>query len=162
RRGNQLYWVTEGGMNPRPASGMRKSCCECGRKKRKCDGLMPCRCVPFARHGAFEAETWLSGGDWTVYLRSSSTAAVLQKPVGVHPSSTPAFQSVHDTRPPVRPTALLEKDVTQQSTLSCALLRPLYVPGKNAVASLGGRRCVDSGSRCVYEKRRCHLPRPHH
>ncbi|CAN0545604.1 unnamed protein product [Ectocarpus sp. 12 AP-2014] len=53
-------------MNPRPASGMRKSCCECGRKKRKCDGLMPCR------------------------------------------------------------------------------------------------RCVDSGSRCVYEKRRRHLPRPYH
>ncbi|CAM9879131.1 unnamed protein product [Ectocarpus sp. 8 AP-2014] len=25
--------------------GMRKSCCECGRKKRKCDGLIPCsRC----------------------------------------------------------------------------------------------------------------------
>ncbi|CAN0389994.1 unnamed protein product [Ectocarpus sp. 13 AM-2016] len=53
-------------MKPRPAIGMRKSCCECGPKKRKCDGLMPCR------------------------------------------------------------------------------------------------RCVDSGSRCVYEKRRCHLPRPHH
>ncbi|CAM9219739.1 unnamed protein product [Ectocarpus sp. 4 AP-2014] len=52
-------------MEPRPASGMRKSCCACGRKKKKCDGFMPCR------------------------------------------------------------------------------------------------RCVDSGNCCVYEKRRCHLPRPH-
>ncbi|CAM9167899.1 unnamed protein product, partial [Ectocarpus fasciculatus] len=25
--------------------GMRKSCLECGRRKKKCDGLMPCRCV---------------------------------------------------------------------------------------------------------------------
>ncbi|CAB1103083.1 unnamed protein product [Ectocarpus sp. CCAP 1310/34] len=57
----------KGGMEPTPATlGMRRSCSECGRKKRKCDGLMPCR------------------------------------------------------------------------------------------------RCVDSGSRCVYEKRRCHLPRAHH
>ncbi|CAN0050232.1 unnamed protein product, partial [Ectocarpus sp. 13 AM-2016] len=60
------YWVIEGEMDPRPATRMRKSCCACGRKKKKCDGFMPCR------------------------------------------------------------------------------------------------RCVDSGSRCVYEKRRCHLPLAHH
>ncbi|CAN0202426.1 unnamed protein product, partial [Ectocarpus sp. 12 AP-2014] len=38
-------------MDPRPATGIRKSCCACGRKKKKCDGFMPCRrCVDSGNH----------------------------------------------------------------------------------------------------------------
>ncbi|CAM9352314.1 unnamed protein product [Ectocarpus sp. 8 AP-2014] len=42
-------------MEPKPASGMRKSCCECGRKKKKCDGFMPCRrCVDSGNRCVYE------------------------------------------------------------------------------------------------------------